>query len=175
MTQDLRYPIGPFRRPESLTPEERVSCIERLAVQPAQLNAAVSGLTEAQLETPYRPDGWTVRQVAHHVPDSHLNMYIRLKVAITETQPTIKPYDQDAWVTLADVKVVPVSTSMTLFASVQERAVAILRSLGADDFAKTFFHPENGVMTVDQLIALYAWHGDHHTAQIQNLRKRNGW
>jgi hypothetical protein len=175
MTVDLRYPIGSYRRPTSLSPAERTAAIARLVAQPAALRAAVTGLNDAQLDTPYRPEGWSVRQLAHHVADSHLNMYIRIKLALTETEPTIKPYDQDAWVTLADVRTVSVMTSMTLFEAVHERAVAVLNAMSADDFTRTLYHPENGVMNIDQVLAMYAWHGDHHTAHIVGLRARMGW
>ena len=175
MSEDLSFPIGKFRRPASLTDFEFGEAVETLAKQPAALRASVRDLTDAQLDTPYREGGWTVRELAHHVPDSHLNMYVRLKLALTEDSPTIKPYDQDAWSKLADTQIVPVATSLQLMEAVQERAVAVLRATTPADRERTLMHPENGLMRIDQLAALYAWHGDHHIAHIQNLRTRMGW
>lgn len=175
MSEDLSYPIGKFQRPASLNAAEFDAAVARLAAQPAQLRAALEGLNDAQLDTPYRPGGWTVRQLAHHVPDSHMNMYIRLKLALTEDTPTIKPYDQDAWVLLSDTKEIPVETSLTIFDAVHQRAISIMRSTSDADRARIFMHPENGPTRVDQLAALYAWHGDHHIAHITGLRKRMGW
>ena len=132
-------------------------------------------LTDAQIETPYRPGGWTVRQVVHHVPDSHLNAFCRFKLALTENEPTIKPYDESAWAELADVKAVPIATSLTLLEAVHERWVAILRAMTPADFGRQLIHPETGRQSLDQVLALYAWHGPHHTAHITSLRERNGW
>ena len=174
MTSDLSYPIGKFARPASLTSAEFDAAVATLSTQPARLRAAVNGLTDAQLETPYRPGGWTVRQLVHHVADSHVNMYIRLKLALTEENPTIKPYDQDAWVQLSDIREVPVETSLVLFDAVQKRALSVLRNTTAEDRARLFMHPENGPTRVDQMTALYAWHGDHHVAHVTALRERLG-
>lgn len=175
MSDDLSYPIGKFQRPASLNNEEFSSEVHRLETQAERLRLALDGLSDAQLDTPYRPGGWTVRQLAHHVADSHMNMYIRLKLALTEHNPTIKPYDQDAWVLLSDVREIPIATSVGILDSVQKRAISVLRNTTADDRARTFMHPENGPTRVDQMTALYAWHGDHHIAHINNLRTRMAW
>lgn len=175
MTDDLRYPIGRAPRPDSLTASEFDAAVARMTTQADRLREAVNGLSDAQLDTPYRPDGWTVRQLAHHVADSHINMYTRLKVAMTEDKPTIKPYDQDAWVALADIREVPVATSLELFDAVQQRALSVLRNTSEADRGRQYLHPENGPTRIDQMTALYAWHGDHHIAHIQNLRTRMGW
>lgn len=175
MTDNLSYPIGKFQRPASLTSAEFDKAVATLSTQPARLRAAVRDLTDTQLDTPYRPGGWTVRQLAHHVADSHVNMYVRLKLALTEENPTIKPYDQDAWVLLADVKEVPVETSMVLFDAVQTRALSVLRNTTPKDRERLFMHPENGPTRVDQMTALYAWHGDHHIAHVTELRARMHW
>lgn len=175
MSEDLRFPLGRFQRPRSLTDARRAEAIDRIAATPAKLRAAVRGLTAAQLDTPYRPDGWTVRQVVHHVPDSHANAFIRFKLALTEDVPTIKPYDEAAWAKLDDVRSTPIETSLSLLESLHDRWVRLLRSIPAADFDRTLNHPENGAMNLHQLLALYAWHGDHHVAHIANLRARNGW
>jgi len=172
---DLRYPIGKFRWDGAMTDARREECVSRIAAAPGLLRAAVSGLDDRQLDTPYRPGGWTLRQVVHHVPDSHLNAYCRFKLAITENEPTIKPYDETAWAELPDVKAVPISTSLTLLDAVHERWVAILRGMKPSDFERFLVHPESGRQTLDQVLALYAWHGPHHIAHITSLRQRNGW
>jgi hypothetical protein len=162
-------------RPSSLTPDERRAAIASIARTPANLRAAVQGLTETQLETPYRPEGWTVRQVVHHVPDSHSNAYTRFKLALTENVPTIKPYDENAWARLDDTRTTPIETSLVMMDVLHDRWVRLLESIASDDFARQLNHPENGIMNLDQLLALYAWHGDHHVAHITSLRNRNGW
>lgn len=172
---DLKYPVGRFNRPDSLTDAQRRIAIDEIAAAPKQLRAAVSGLTEAQLDTPYRPDGWTVRQLVHHVPDSHLNAYTRFKLALTEDTPTIKPYNEAEWAKLEDSRTTPVSTSLSLLDNVHDRWVRILRAMLPGDFSRKLNHPENGIMTLDQLMALYQWHGKHHTAHVANLRTRSGW
>lgn len=172
---DPRYPVGKFERPQTLTPDDRAGMIAHIAETPARLRQAVAGLTESQLDTPYREGGWTVRQVVHHVPDSHLNSYIRFKLAMTEEQPTIKPYDEAAWAALPDSRDTPIETSLTLLESLHDRWTRLLRAFTADDFRRTLNHPENGVMTLDALLALYAWHGRHHVAHITTLRGRMGW
>ena len=172
---DLRFPTGKFQRPARLDPESRAKSIDIIAATPARLRAAARGLSDEQLETPYRPGGWTVRQVIHHVPDSHLNAYCRCKLALTEDEPTIKPYDEALWATLPDVKAVPIETSLTLLDAVHERWVAILRGMKASDFDRTLVHPESGRQSLDQVLALYAWHGPHHTAHVTSLRERMGW
>jgi hypothetical protein len=172
---DLRYPIGRFVPPAASTHETRNAAIDAISATPAQVRRAVEGLDEDQLDTPYRPDGWTVRQVVHHVPDSHLNAYVRLKLALTEDAPTIKPYDEAAWALLADTPSVPVDVSLSLLDALHRRWVALLRSMTPDDFAREYIHPETGRHSIDHLLALYAWHGPHHVAHIVGLRKRSGW
>lgn len=172
---DPRYPIGDFQMPAQVTPARRQQAIDELASTPAKLRAAVKGLSEAQLDTPYRDGGWTVRQVVHHLPDSHLNAYVRLKLALTEEKPTIKPYDEDAWSKLADSKSTPIETSLTLLSAVHDRFDRIWRSLRPAQFARVLVHPDHGERTVDWLLFLYEWHGKHHTAHITELRKQKGW
>jgi len=172
---DLKYPIGKFNYDGPLTEENRQRLLGDIAQAPANLRSAVKGLSEAQLDTPYRPDGWTVRQVVHHVPDSHMNAFIRFKLALTEDEPTIKPYAEDRWAELADTKATPIEVSLTLLDSLHNRWVRLLRSLSPEDWKRTFRHPELGVMTLDKTLAMYAWHGRHHAAHITSLRERNGW
>jgi hypothetical protein len=172
---DLRYPVGRFQRPEALTDAQRRTAIDTIAAAPKQFRAAVAGLDEKQLDTPYRPDGWTVRQVVHHVPDSHLNAYTRFKLALTEDTPTIKPYDEAAWAKLDDSRTTPIETSLALLENVHDRWVRVLRAMSSSDFARRLNHPENGIMNLDQMLALYEWHGKHHTAHVANLRSRSGW
>jgi len=171
---DLRYPIGPFVPPGPLSPDLRAQAIATIAETPARLRGAVDGLSEAQLDTPYRPGGWTVRQVTHHVPDSHLNAYIRFKLGLTEERPTIRPYDQAAWANLPDSRD-PIAPSLDLLDGLHARWVRLLRTMGAADFARRLHHPESGEMSLDDLLALYAWHGPHHVAHITSLRQREGW
>jgi uncharacterized damage-inducible protein DinB len=172
---DLSFPTGRFQRPASLDADARARAIDTIAETPARLRDAVRGLSNEQLETPYRPGGWTVRQVVHHVPDSHLNAYIRFKLALTENEPTIKPYDEALWAQLPDVKAVPIETSLTLLDTVHDRWIAILRAMKPTDFERMLVHPETGRQRLDQMLALYAWHGPHHTAHITKLRERMGW
>ena len=172
---DERYPVGKFQRQEKLTPAERRALIDQIVAAPARMREAVAGLDERQLATPYRQGGWTVRQVVHHVPDSHLNAYIRFKLALTEDVPTIKPYDQTRWAELADGRDTPIETSLQLLESLHDRWVRLLRSMSDADFSRRLKHPESGEMTLDNVLALYGWHGRHHTAHITSLRKREGW
>jgi uncharacterized damage-inducible protein DinB len=172
---DLRYPIGPFTFNGGVTSEERRGLIDEIAAAPAKMRAAVAGLSPEQLETPYRPDGWTVRQVVHHVPDSHLNSYVRFKLALTEENPTIKAYDENVWANLDDARHAPIDVSLDLLESLHRRWVLFLRSLKDEDFARTFQHPELGSVSVEKNVALYAWHGRHHVAHITSLRERMGW
>ncbi len=172
---DPRYPIGKFAMPAQVTHEMRLQAMDEIASTPAKLRAAVRGLSDAQLDTPYRAGGWTVRQVVHHVPDSHLNAYVRLKLALTEEKPMIKPYDEKAWAELADAKSAPIESSQTLLDSIHERWDRLWRSLKPEHFARVLMHPEHGERTVDWLVFLYAWHGRHHTAHITELRKQKGW
>ncbi len=176
MTDDKdRYPIGRLEMPAAITPAMRAQFIREIEAAPANLRGAVAGLTDAQLDTPYRDGGWTVRQVVHHVPDSHLNAYVRVKLALTEDEPTIKPYNEQRWSELGDALRAPVEMSLALLETVHRRWVECLRGMPADAFARTFRHPERGVMSIDQLLALYAWHGTHHVAHITGLRERKGW
>ncbi len=171
MSDALSYPIGKHVRRPDYTADERTAFIDRLAAQPAALAAAFAALTDEQVAQPYRPGGWTVRQLVHHVADSHLNMFVRVKLALSEDEPTIKPYDQDAWVAQADVDAVSPSVSIALLSALHERAVALFRSLSPDQFARGLMHPENGRMTIEQVLALYAWHGDHHIAHVSRVRQ----
>src|SRR4051812_1353202 len=176
MAEDLRYPVGRFNRPESLTPNERSDAIDAIAKAPAAMRTAVKGLSDSQLDTPYRPDGWTVRQVVHHVPDSHMNAYCRIKLGLTEDTPTIKPYDEAKWAELADSRSKLVEESLTMLEVLHARWVLLMRSMNAADFSRTITHPEwKGPMSLDALVALYAWHGRHHVAHITGLRQRSGW
>ena len=174
MEVDLRYPIGKFPRVETLTPDQRIEHIGAIAEAPARLRDAVAGLNPQQLDSPYRPGGWTVRQVTHHLPDSHMNAFIRFKLALTEDVPTIKPYMDARWAELADSKA-PIELSLDLLVNLHERWVLLLRSLTPADWARQFRHPELGVLTLDQNLALYSWHGRHHVAHITGLREREGW
>jgi hypothetical protein len=175
MTTDLRYPIGKFHYDGPLSRENRQSCLADIEQAPANLRAVVKGFSQQQLDTPYRPEGWTVRQVVHHVPDSHMNAYIRFKLALTEDEPTIKPYAEDRWAQLADTKTTPVEVSLTMMDSLHMRWVQLLRSLKPEDWKRTLRHPELGAMDLDKVLALYSWHSRHHVAHINNLRERNGW
>jgi hypothetical protein len=173
---DLRYPIGKFRYEGEVGGPQRRDWIEAIAAAPAALRAAVSGLTPAQMNTPYRPGGWHVRQVVHHVPDSHLNAYVRFKLALTEDEPTIKPYDEARWAELSDTRAVPPEVSLDLLEALHERWVALLRALTTDEYRRAFHHPEHGrALTLDEALGMYAWHGRHHVAHINCLRQREGW
>jgi len=173
--EDLQYPVGKFNPKPAISANERRAMIREIEEAPAHLRRAVEGLDEAQLDTPYRPGGWTVRQVVHHLPDSHLNSYIRFKLAVTEIHPTIKPYEQQLWAELPEAKTAPIEISLRLLESLHERWVLFLRNLTEADFSKTINHPESGVMNLDRVLQLYAWHGRHHVAHIISLRKRMGW
>lgn len=164
-----RYPIGRFRPRPSYIAAERAAFIERLAGQPSALRALLDGIPDPWLEEPYRPGGWTVRQLVHHFADSHANAYLRVKLALTEDEPTVKPYNHEAWVITPDMAV-PVRSSVLLVEVVHERLLALVRPIGDAEAARALIHPENGRMTVDQVIAHYAWHGDHHLAQIRTWR-----
>jgi hypothetical protein len=172
---DLRYPIGKFHFDGPSTKDQRHKLMDDIAAAPANLRAAVKSLSEQQLDTPYRPDGWTVRQVAHHLPDSHLNAYVRFKLALTEEDPMIKPYAEDRWAQLADTQTTPVEVSLQLLDSLHDRWVRLLRSLETEDWKRSFRHPELGLVSLEKNLALYAWHGRHHVAHIISLRERNGW
>ena len=172
---DPRFPIGKLEIPTTVTPALRQSAIATIAATPANFRAAVKGLTDAQLDTPYREGGWTVRQVVHHLPDSHLNAYVRLKLALTESSPTIKAYAEDKWAELADSSSTPIEVSLTLLESLHTRWDVLWRSLKPQDFSRKLIHPDHGERTIDWLVFVYAWHGQHHTAHITELRKRKNW
>lgn len=176
METDLRYPIGKFHRPGPLTDDQRAEYIAVIEDTPAKVRSAVKGLTDQQLNAPYRPDGWTVRQVVHHVPDSHMNAYVRFKLGLTENEPTIKPYEEAKWAELADAKASAIEPSLALLENLHKRWVLLLRSLGPAEWARKFRHPEwEKPMALDDQLALYAWHGRHHVAHITSLREREGW
>jgi len=172
---DPRYPIGQWDRRDTLTPGERAAMIAQIAEAPARMRAAIAGLDETQLDTPYREGGWTVRQVVHHVPDSHLNAYTRFKLALTEEEPTIRPYDEAKWALLSDSRDTPIDTSLTLLDSLHDRWLVLLRASGEDDFRRTLRHPDIGVMTLDAMLTMYSWHGRHHVGHVTSLRERMGW
>jgi uncharacterized damage-inducible protein DinB len=172
---DVRFPVGDYQAPKDVTPALRLAAIAEVASLPAKLRAAIAGLDEAQLDTPYREGGWTLRQVVHHVADSHMNAYIRWRFALTETEPTIKPYEEARWAGLEDAQNAPPEVSLKLLEPLHERWVRLLRSLKTEDFARTFRHPEHGVRTLDWMLFLYDWHGRHHTAHITELRRQKGW
>jgi DinB superfamily len=174
MEADLRYPVGKFERLDKLTDVERQAAIDAIAEAPAKLRAAITGLSDEQLDTPYRPGGWTVRQVVHHLPDSHMNAYVRFKLALTENEPTIKPYNEALWAELADGKA-PVEPSVLLLENLHKRWVVLFRALAASDWKRSFRHPEHGLVTLDENLRMYAWHGRHHVAHITSLRERHGW
>ena len=172
---DLSYPLGRFNFKQPIEAGQIADLIEQLAAAPANFRAAVRGLDDSQLDTPYRPGGWTVRQTIHHVADSHMNSFIRYRLALTEVEPVICPYDQAAWAELADSRTAPVELSLQLVENLHSRWVTLLKSLALEDFARTFRHPELGLVRLDTNLALYAWHGRHHCAHIVGLRDRNGW
>jgi uncharacterized damage-inducible protein DinB len=172
---DPRYPVGKFAMPTGITPALRQTAIEEIANSPANVRAAVAGLTDPQLDTPYREGGWTVRQVVHHIADSHMNAYVRLRLALTESEPTIKPYQEADWARLEDAQHAPVEISLNLLEPLHDRWVRLLRSVTPEQYARPVRHPESGLRNVDWLLFLYAWHGRHHTAHITELRKQKGW
>jgi hypothetical protein len=173
---DPRYPIGRFEPPAQYTPQRRSEFIAVIEGTPTAMRKAVSGLSARQLDTPYRPGGWTVRQVVHHVPDSHMNAYVRCKLAITEDEPTIKPYEEARWAELVDGRTGSPDVSLTLLESLHARWTMLLRSLAPEQFTRKFRHPEHpGILTLDWMLAMYSWHGRHHVAHITTLREREGW
>lgn len=171
---DPRFPVGKFTPVANPGPDVIRASAADLSALPAKLRAAVAGLTDAQLDTPYREGGWTVRQLVHHVADSHMNGLIRVKLALTEDSPTIKPYAQQHWANLPDTKL-PIELSLRIIDGVHERLDAIVAALTPDDYAKTFVHPENGLTRLDNWVQLYAWHSRHHVAHVTELRKARGW
>lgn len=174
MDESLRYPVGRFDAAAPVAPDMRTPAIAAFAELPERLRQAVAGLDGPQLETPYRPGGWTVRQVVHHVADSHMNGFVRLKLALSEESPTIKPYDQDRWAELPDTRL-PIDVSLRLVDALHERWVTVWNSLSPADFSRLFTHPEIGSLSVETHLHLYAWHCRHHVAHIVNLRARKGW
>jgi hypothetical protein len=171
----LRYPIGGFKRAESFAPEERTAAIEGIRQLPQNLRSALAAFSEGQLETPYRPDGWTVRQLVHHVADSHMNAYTRVRLALTEDWPRIADYKEDRWAELADARTAAVSPSLDLLQALHIRWVRLFTSLDEQDWKRGYTHPENGRQSVEQAVILYDWHGRHHTAHITQLSARMGW
>ena len=174
MTDDLRFPTGKFHFDPNVTPAGRAARVDAIRSTPPALQSAVRGLSAAQLDTPYRPGGWTIRQVVHHLGESHMNAFIRFKLALTETNPTIKPYDEDAWAKLKDAQS-PIEPSVALLDALHQRWVVLLEGLEPADFARPLQHPERGPMTLDSMLQLYSWHGPHHVAHITGLRQREGW
>ncbi|MGC1105703.1 MAG: bacillithiol transferase BstA [Candidatus Acidiferrales bacterium] len=172
---ELRYPVGKYQPVEKLTEENRKQLLAQIEEAPKKLRAAVAGLSREQLNTPYRDGGWTVQQVVHHLADSHMNSYVRFKLALTEDEPTIKPYNETSWAELSDSKTTPVESSLTLMDALHERWLNLLRGMSPADFSRKMKHPERGAMSLDDTLGLYAWHGRHHVAHITGLRQRKGW
>ncbi len=174
MSEELKYPIGKFDKNIEITPESKRQFVNDIADLPEKLREAVNDLNDEQLDTPYRPGGWTVRQTVHHVADSHLNSMIRFKLALTEDAPTIRPYYEDRWAELKD-SFLPVESSIKIVEGLHYRWATVLNAMSDADFQRKLIHPETGEWTLDKLLALYVWHGKHHTAHITSLRERNGW
>lgn len=173
---DVRYPIGPFVLEGEINAVRREGWISEIAEAPARLRSAVHGLTEAQFDTAYRDGGWTVRQVVHHLPDSHLNAYVRFKLALTEHNPTIRPYEEARWAELPDTAGTPIGVSLMLLEALHRRWVVLLRAMKEEEWSRTFFHPEHQkAFPLDRILAMYAWHGRHHVAHLTSLRDRLGW
>lgn len=172
---DIRYPVGKFDPKPQLTGADRQVLIDQIAEAPRRLRAAVHDLTDQQLDVPYREGGWTSRQQVHHLPDSHMNGYTRFKLAVTEENPTIKPYEEHLWAELVDGKHSSIEPSLVLLESLHLRWVIFLRSMKPEQFARTLVHPQNGLMNLDRVLQLYAWHGRHHVAHITSLHEREGW
>ncbi|MGA3028733.1 MAG: YfiT family bacillithiol transferase [Bryobacteraceae bacterium] len=172
---DLRYPIGPFQPPLSITGDDRREYLAHLEQAPALLRLATAGLWASQLDTPYRPAGWTVRQVVHHLADSHLNWFVRTRLALTEDDPVVTPWDENRWAGLEDARSGPIEPSLLLLEGLHQRWAALFRSLSPAELGRTLRHPERGTFTLEATLPMHAWHGRHHTAQIAALRKRMGW
>lgn len=175
MSEDLKYPIGNFNPPQEITPDKRNGFIQTIQELPGKFRDAIAGLNDEQLRTPYRPGGWTVSQVVHHVADSHINSFCRFKLGLSEETPTIKPYDEAAWAEMDDASDAPVELSLNIIDGVHARWAMLLKSMSDTDFERKINHPERGEMTLNDLLALYGWHSKHHTAHITALRDRNGW
>ena len=174
MSTDLRYPVGEFTMPAPVTAALRAEAIAAITVLPVKMRDAVRGLSDTQLDTPYRPGGWTVRQVVHHVGDSHINAFVRLKLALTESNPTVKPYDEKAFANLPDQRL-PIDVSLSLLDGLHARWAAVLNTLTPEHVARPLYHPEIGAITIDYLVLTYGWHSRHHVAHITRLREREGW
>ena len=173
---DLRYPIGKFMEPAQIDAALIRSCIADIASFPERLKTEVEYLSEQQLDTPYRPDGWTTRQVVHHCADSHMNSWIRFKLTLTEDQPLIKPYSEDRWAELPDSKIMDIEPALMLLQALHAKWVFLLQSLSATDLKKVYVHPEHGTKySLEMAVTLYAWHCNHHLAHITNLKSRQGW
>jgi uncharacterized damage-inducible protein DinB len=172
---DPRYPVGEFKFDTHNTPEKRIAMINELGGLAASLRSLVRGLSPANLDTPYRSGGWTVRQLTHHLADSSLNWYSRFKMALTEQTPVIKPFDQDAWSALVDARTMPPEVSVNLLESVHARMTAVMRTLKPEDFSRTMVHPERGEISLDYTLQTLHWHTKHHIAHIERLRKESGW
>jgi uncharacterized damage-inducible protein DinB len=172
---DPRYPVGKFSFDGPVSDDLKAVFLHQIEQTPARLRAAVQGLSEKHLDTPYREGGWTVRQVVHHVPDSHMNSYVRFKLALTETEPMIRPYMENLWAELPEARTAPIELSLALLEDLHKRWMLMLRAIPAADWKRTFRHPEIGLMTLEKNLALYAWHGRHHVAHITALRERMGW
>jgi len=175
MTNDPRYPVGKFSFDGNMTEQKKAQYLDDIERTPARLRAAVHGLNDQQLDTPYRDGGWTVRQVVHHVPDSHMNSYVRFKLALTEDEPTIRPYMENLWAELPEAKSAPIELSLTLLESLHQRWMLALRGIKPEEWKRNLRHPEMGLLSLEKTLALYAWHGRHHVAHITELRKRMGW
>ncbi len=175
MSEDLRFPIGKFDSEIKVTPQMRDEFIQTIEELPAKFRQAIEGLSDEQIDTPYRAEGWTVRQLVHHVADSHINSFCRFKFGLSEDTPTIKPYDEAVWAEMPDSKSAPVDLSLNIIDGVHARWALLLKSMSASDFARKINHPERGAMSLDAMLALYGWHSLHHTAHVTKLRERNGW
>ena len=175
MNDDLRYPTGKWTKIPNLDAAGRAAMLAKIAAVPAALATAVSGLDDAQLDTPYRPEGWTPRQIVHHLADSHMNAFVRFKLGVSEDNPTIRPYDEKTWAETPDSRQAPIGLSLSILRGLHARWVQLLESLDAPEFDRLIMHPENGPMSLGDLLQMYAWHGRHHTTQIAQLRQRQGW
>jgi hypothetical protein len=175
MTNDPRFPIGKFHFNGNMTEQQKAQCLDDIEQTPMRLRAAVHGLDNQQLDTPYRDGGWTIRQVVHHVPDSHMNSYVRFKLALTENEPTIRPYMENLWAELPEAKSAPIEPSLALLDSLHNRWMLALRGIKPEEWKRNLRHPEMGLLSLEKTLALYSWHGRHHVAHITELRKRMGW
>jgi len=174
--EELKYPIGRYQKPGAYTPQLLKEWVAVLNILPSWMDACIENLDQHQLQTPYREGGWTVQQLVHHIADSHLNAYIRLKLALTEDNPTVKPYDENAWAKLIDTEVVPVNISVTMLHTLHRRMVAVLQHMEPAEWERTYFHPEhNRNVPLWEMVAMYAWHSEHHVAHITRLRERMNW